>query len=41
MRMGPFYDIYCLVENDFIVDTDDNHTSCSTPRRTTRCPTVR
>ena len=24
MRMGPFYDIYCLVENDFIVDTDDN-----------------
>ena len=24
MRMGPFYDIYCLVENDFIVDTDDS-----------------
>ncbi len=24
MRMGPFYDIYCLIENDFIVDTDDN-----------------
>jgi hypothetical protein len=24
MRMGPFYNIYCLVENDFIVDTDDN-----------------
>jgi hypothetical protein len=24
MRMGPFYDVYCLVENDFIVDTDDN-----------------
>jgi hypothetical protein len=24
MRMGPFYDIYCLVENDFIADTDDN-----------------
>lgn len=24
MRMGPFYDIYCLVENDFIVDADDN-----------------
>ena len=24
MRMGPFYDIYCLVENDFIVDTDNN-----------------
>jgi hypothetical protein len=24
VRMGPFYDIYCLVENDFIVDTDDN-----------------
>ena len=24
MRMGPFYNIYCLVENDFIVETDDN-----------------
>ncbi|MDQ3885249.1 MAG: hypothetical protein M3239_07370 [Thermoproteota archaeon] len=24
VRMGPFYDIYCLIENDFIVDTDDN-----------------
>jgi len=24
MRMGPFYDIYCLVESDFIVDTDEN-----------------
>ena len=24
VRMGPFYDIYCLVENDFIVDADDN-----------------
>ena len=24
VRMGPFYDIYCLVENDFIFDTDDN-----------------
>lgn len=23
-RMGPFYNVYCLVENDFIVDTDDN-----------------
>ena len=24
MRMGPFYNIYCLVENDFIIDADDN-----------------
>src|ERR687887_1471828 len=24
MRMGPFYNVYCIVENDFIVDTDDN-----------------
>ena len=24
MRMGPFYNVYCLVENDFVVDTDDN-----------------
>ena len=24
VRMGPFYDIYCLIENDFIVDTDNN-----------------
>jgi hypothetical protein len=24
VRMGPFYDIYCLVENDFIIDADDN-----------------
>ena len=24
MRMGPFYNVYCLVENDFIVETDDN-----------------
>ncbi|MFL6308699.1 MAG: hypothetical protein ACJ70T_01720 [Nitrososphaera sp.] len=24
MRMGPFYDIHCLIENDFIVDTDEN-----------------
>src|SRR5919197_2496086 len=24
MRMGPFYNVYCLVENDFIIDTDDN-----------------
>jgi hypothetical protein len=23
-RMGPFYNVYCLVENDFIVETDDN-----------------
>lgn len=24
MRMGPFYNVYCLVENEFIIDTDDN-----------------
>jgi hypothetical protein len=24
MRMGPFYNFYCLVENDFIIDADDN-----------------
>jgi hypothetical protein len=24
MRMGPFYNVYCLVENDFIIDADDN-----------------
>jgi hypothetical protein len=24
VRMGPFYNVYCLVENDFITDTDDN-----------------
>lgn len=24
MRMGPFYNVYCLVENNFIVETDDN-----------------
>ena len=24
MRMGPFYNVYCLVENNSIVDTDDN-----------------
>jgi hypothetical protein len=24
VRMGPFYNVYCIVENDFIVDTDDN-----------------
>jgi hypothetical protein len=24
MRMGPFYNIYCLVENDFIIEADDN-----------------
>ena len=24
VRMGPFYDIYCLIENDFITDSDDN-----------------
>ncbi|MCI0560114.1 MAG: hypothetical protein MN733_16620 [Nitrososphaera sp.] len=24
VRMGPFYNIYCLVENDSIIDTDDN-----------------
>ena len=24
VRMGPFYDIHCLVENDFIIDADDN-----------------
>ncbi|MDQ3872341.1 MAG: hypothetical protein M3258_01870 [Thermoproteota archaeon] len=24
VRMGPFYDIYCLIENDFIIDSDDN-----------------
>ena len=24
VRMGPFYDIYCLVVNDSIFDTDDN-----------------
>ena len=24
VRMGPFYNVYCLVENNFIVDTDDN-----------------
>ena len=24
MRMGPFYNVYCLVENDFVSDADDN-----------------
>ena len=24
VRMGPFFNVYCLVENDFITDTDDN-----------------
>jgi hypothetical protein len=24
MRMGPFYNVYCLVENDFIFENDDN-----------------
>ena len=24
MRMGPFYNVYCLVENDFVTDADDN-----------------
>lgn len=24
MRMGPFYNVYCLVEKDFIIDADDN-----------------
>lgn len=24
VRMGPFYNVYCIVENDFIVETDDN-----------------
>ncbi|HEV8405337.1 MAG TPA: hypothetical protein VGQ13_05455 [Nitrososphaera sp.] len=24
MRMGPFYNVYCLVENNSIVDADDN-----------------
>ena len=24
MRMGPFYNVYCLVENDFIFEADDN-----------------
>ncbi len=24
VRMGPFYNIYCIVENDFIIDADEN-----------------
>lgn len=24
VRMGPFYNIYCIVENDSIIDADDN-----------------
>jgi hypothetical protein len=24
VRMGPFFNIYCIVENDFIVDPDEN-----------------
>ena len=24
MRMGPFYNIYCIVENDFVIEADDN-----------------
>src|SRR5574338_606703 len=24
VRMGPFFNIYCIVENDFIVEADDN-----------------
>ena len=24
VRMGPFYNVYCIVENDFIVEADDN-----------------
>ncbi|MGI0048209.1 MAG: hypothetical protein ACREAW_01595 [Nitrososphaera sp.] len=24
MRMGPFYNVYCLVENDFVIEADDN-----------------
>jgi hypothetical protein len=24
VRMGPFFNVYCLVENEFIIDADDN-----------------
>ena len=24
VRMGPFFNVYCIVENDFIVEADDN-----------------
>jgi hypothetical protein len=24
MRMGPFYNVYCLVENEFVIEADDN-----------------
>ena len=24
VRMGPFYNVYCLIENDSIIDADDN-----------------
>jgi hypothetical protein len=24
VRMGPFYNVYCLVENNFIIEADDN-----------------
>ncbi len=24
VRMGPFYNVYCIVENDFIIEADDN-----------------
>jgi hypothetical protein len=24
VRMGPFYNVYCLVENDSVIDADDN-----------------
>ena len=24
VRIGPFYNIYCLVESDYVIDTDDN-----------------
>ncbi len=24
VRMGPFYNVYCLIENDSVIDSDDN-----------------
>jgi hypothetical protein len=24
VRMGPFFDVYCVVENDFVIEADDN-----------------
>src|SRR5688572_4824993 len=24
VRMGPFFNVYCIVENDFIIEADDN-----------------